>query len=86
MVKKPGFSAVRSRPFKLGPLTKVASVIEARSLRSPTPPPMTATAVLLSFSYLPFREPLIFFGRNGEQEEKFGGDSSNAKGSKFKWF
>jgi len=58
-MKKPGFSTARDKPFKLGPLTKVASVTEARSLTSPVLKATVAAPVLLSFSYLPFKDALI---------------------------
>ena len=59
MMKKPGFSTARARPFKLGPLTTVASVKEARSLTSPALTTTVAAALLLSMSYLPFKEAFI---------------------------
>lgn len=62
MMKKPGFSTAKTKPFKLGPLTTVASVIEARSLISPALRARVAAALLLSVSYLPFKEAFIFEG------------------------
>ena len=35
-MKKPGFSREKRRPLREGPLRKVASVKEVRSLKSPT--------------------------------------------------
>lgn len=59
-MKEPGFSTARTRPVKLGPLMKVASVMEARSLTSPA---LTATVAaappFLSMSYLPFKAAFI---------------------------
>lgn len=58
-MKKPGFSTARERPFKLGPLMIVASVIEARSLTSPALTAKVEAAPLLSASYLVFRVAFI---------------------------
>ena len=66
-MKKPGFSTAKAKPFKLGPLTTVASVSEARSLTSPALKATVAAAaglLLFSSSYLPFKDAFIF-GRNG---------------------
>lgn len=60
-MKKPGFSTARAKPFKLGPLTTVASVMEARSLMSPALTPTVAAAAALSVSYLAFNDAFIFF-------------------------
>lgn len=59
-MKKPGFSTARERPFKLGPATKVASVMVARSLRSPALKASEPTPVLLPpASNLPLTEAFI---------------------------
>lgn len=66
-MKKPGFSTAKAKPFKLGPLTTVASVSEARSLTSPALKAIVAAAaglLLFSSSYLPFKDAFIF-GKNG---------------------
>lgn len=56
-MKKPGFSTARAKPFKLGPLTTVASVSEARSLTSPALKAIVAAAagLLLLSTILGFR-------------------------------
>lgn len=60
-MKKPGFSTARAKPFKLGPLTMVASVMDARSLTFPAVTATTAAAdELLSVSYLAFNDAFIF--------------------------
>lgn len=58
-MKEPGFSTARTKPFKLGPAAKVASVSEARNLTSLAKTEMFAAAPLLSVSYLPFRDAFI---------------------------
>ena len=58
-MKKPGFSTARERPFKVGPGTKVASVMVARSLISPALKATEPTPVLLPPSYLPLTEAFI---------------------------
>lgn len=59
-MKEPGFSRERARPFKVGPLTKVASVMDALSFTSPALTVKVAAAVLFfSDSYLPFSEAFI---------------------------
>ena len=63
-MKQPGFSTARERPLREGSLTKVASVIEALSLKSPagitTVEVAEVAAVLsVSYSYLPFNDALI---------------------------
>lgn len=55
----PGFSTPRTKPFKPGPLTTVASVSEARSLTSLAKTATFAAAPLLSVSYLPFKDAFI---------------------------
>lgn len=64
-MKKPGFSSERARPLKEGPLTKVASVMEARSLKSPVGIAMVEVAAVVdlsvSYSYLPFKDAFIAF-------------------------
>lgn len=72
-MKKPGFSTARAKPFKLGPLTTVASVKEARSLTSPAlkaKEAAVAGALLFSVSYLPFKDAFILGetarGTNGD--------------------
>lgn len=61
MVKDPGFSTARAKPFKQGPLTTVASVMEARSLTSPAlKARVTAeAAVALSASYFALKDAFI---------------------------
>lgn len=61
MVKNPGFSTARAKPFKQGPLTTVASVMEARSLTSPAlKARVTAeVAVALSASYFALKDAFI---------------------------
>ena len=60
MMKKPGFSSARAKPFKLGPLTTVASVMEALSLTSPALRARVAVAPpFLSESYLPLKVAFI---------------------------
>ena len=58
-MKKPGFLTATVKPFRLGPLTNVVSVMEARSLTSPELTARVAAAVLLSFAYLPFKDAFI---------------------------
>lgn len=58
-MKKPGFSTAKARPFKLGPLTTVASVREARSLKSPALTDTVAAAAALSGSYLALNDAFI---------------------------
>ena len=60
-MKKPGFSTARAKPFKLGPLTMVASVMEARSLMSPALTATVAAAAALSVSYLALNDAFISF-------------------------
>lgn len=77
-MKEPGFSTARERPFKVGPATRVASVIVARSLISPALTANEPTPVVLSASYLPLREAFIVIfvsQRFGESGEK-GGDKN----------
>ena len=50
MTKEPGFSTARAKPVKLGPLTNVASVIEALNLTSPALAATVAKAAALFFS------------------------------------
>lgn len=72
MMKKPGLSTARVKPFKLGPLAKVASVNEARSLTSPALKANAAAAagaLLFSVSYLPFKEAFIL-GEETERDSK----------------
>lgn len=64
-MKKPGFSTARDKPFKLGPLTTVASVREARSLKSPALKETVVEAAALSGSYLALNEAFIIFGELG---------------------
>lgn len=63
-MKKPGFSRERARPLREGPLTKVASVIEARSLKSPAGMASVEVAEVavfcVSYSYFPFKDAFIF--------------------------
>lgn len=61
MMKKPGFSRAKDKPFKLGPLMTVASVMEARSLNSPASAVTVAAAAALSGSYLALNEAFISF-------------------------
>lgn len=77
-MKKPGFSTAKAKPFKLGPLTTVASVKEARSLKSPalkTKEAAAAGPLLFSVSYLPFKDAFILGetarGTNGDVESGF---------------
>jgi hypothetical protein len=61
-MKNPGFSTARAKPVKLGPLTTVASVKEARSLTSPalkTKEAAAAGPLLFSVSNLPFKDAFI---------------------------
>lgn len=58
-MNNPGFSTARANPFKLGPLTTVASVMEARSLRSPALNATVALAAALSGSYRALNEAFI---------------------------
>lgn len=67
MVKDPGLSTAKARPFKQGPLTRVASVMEARSLTSPAlKTRVTAeAAVALSASYFALKDAFIFWSQSG---------------------
>ena len=67
-MKKPGFSTARERPFKLGPLMIVASVMDARSLTSPALTAKVEAAPLLSASYLVFRVAFIV-RRKGDKQD-----------------
>lgn len=60
-MKKPGLSRERARPFKEGPLMKVASVMEARSLTFPALTEKVAPAEFLSVEYLALSEAFIIF-------------------------
>lgn len=66
-MKEPGFSRARERPFKLGPATTVASVMVARSLRSPALKAREPIPVVLSASYLPLREAFIVTEKEREE-------------------
>lgn len=59
MIKKPGFSTAKAKPFKQGPLTMVASVMEARSLKSPALAVTVAKTAALSGSYLALNDAFI---------------------------
>lgn len=61
MMKKPGFSRAKAKPFKQGPLTTVASVMEARSLKSPALKATVVAAAALSGSYLALNDAFIIF-------------------------
>lgn len=62
MMKKPGFSRAKARPFRLGPWTTVASVMAARSLKSPAlKETVEAAAAALSGSYLALNDAFIIF-------------------------
>ena len=69
-MKKPGFSTARERPFKVGPATRVASVMVARSLRSPALKAREPTPVLLSPSYLPLTEAFIISTHPRERKSR----------------
>lgn len=60
MKNEPGFSMERERPFKEGPPTKVVSVAEARSLKSPASTARVPTTPSLSVAYLAFSEAFGF--------------------------
>lgn len=66
MMKKPGFSRAKAKPFKQGPLTTVASVMEARSLKSPAFKATVVAAAALSGSYLALNDAFIIFYEFGE--------------------
>ena len=77
MMKEPGFSTARAKPSRLGPLTMVASVMEARSLTSPALTENVAAAPpSLSVSYLPLNVAFIVNnvedsgGREREREKR----------------
>lgn len=63
MMKEPGFSRERARPLKEGPLTMMASVMEARSLTLPALTATVAPAEFLSLVFLTLSDPLIIFRR-----------------------
>lgn len=60
-MKKPGFSIERARPFREGPFTTVASVMEARSLTLLAATATVAPAEFLSVAYVVFSDAFIFF-------------------------
>lgn len=66
MVKDPGLSTARAKPFKQGPLTRVASVMEARSLTSPALKArvMAEAGVVLSASYFALKDAFILWSRS----------------------
>lgn len=76
MKNEPGFSMERERPFKEGPPTKVVSVAEARSLKSPASTARVPTTPSLSVAYLAFSEAFGFgiFQIERERERVIGGD------------
>lgn len=59
MMKKPGFSTARERPFKLGPAMREVSVMVARSLALPALKESEATPPLLSTSNFPLKVAFI---------------------------
>lgn len=65
MMNEPGLSMEKPRPLREGPLTTVASVMEARRLTSPALSVRVAEALLFSNSYLALTEAFIIANGGG---------------------